>query len=156
MRRYEIQKQTALVNAMVDLLSTYETPKIKKHAMTQLLQDNLWHIPEMKKVIEGAGYSAESLLARGMNKERETVQKFDYLIALRVKTLGQLQQSYEALVNRSIVQERLKLQNELLKRDLQAIDVTALKTLEAADSTDKEIKGVGSNGRGKPKAKSSK
>lgn len=34
MRRYEIQKQTALVNAMVDLLSTYETPKIKKHAMT--------------------------------------------------------------------------------------------------------------------------
>lgn len=110
----------------------------------------------MKKVIEGAGYSAESLLARGMNKERETVQKFDYLIALRVKTLGQLQQSYEALVNRSIVQERLKLQNELLKRDLQAIDVTALKTLEAADSTDKEIKGVGSNGRGKPKAKSSK
>jgi len=156
MRRYEIQKQTALVNAMVDLLSTYETPKIKKHAMTQLLQDNLWHIPEMKKVIEGAGYSAESLLARGMNTERETVQKFDYLIALRVKTLGQLQQSYEALVNRSIVQERLKLQNELLKRDLQAIDVTALKTLEAADSTDKEIKGVGSNGRGKPKAKSSK
>jgi hypothetical protein len=38
--------------------------------MTKLLQDNLWHIPEMKKVIEGAGYSAESLMAREMNKGR--------------------------------------------------------------------------------------
>ena len=141
---------------MVDLLTSYDTPKTKKHAMTELLQDNLWHIPEMKKVIEGAGYSAESLLARAMNKERDAIQKIDHLIALRVKTLGQLQQSYEALVNRFVLQERLKLQNELLKRDLQAIDVTAVQTLEAAESKDKKIKGDESNGRGKPKAKSGK
>ena len=44
----------------------------------------------------------------------------------------QLQQSYEGLVNRSVMQERLKLQNDLLKRDLQAIDVEAV---EQADGT---------------------
>lgn len=154
MRRYEVQKQATIIDAMVDLLTGFNTPTSKKHAMTEFLQDNLWHVPAMKKVIEEEGYSAESLLARATNNERKAVQKFDHLIALRVKTLGQLQQSYEALVNRSILKERLKLQNEFLKRDLQAIDVSALQTLEAKISTDKEIKGEASNGRGKPKAKS--
>ena len=67
--------------------------------------------------------------ARGkaaMSNARDEIQKIDLLIALRVKALGQLQQSYEALVNRSVMQERLKLQNELLKRDLQSIDVKAV------------------------------
>jgi hypothetical protein len=41
--------------------------------------------------------------------------------------LQQLQKSYEALVNRSVLHERLKLQNELLKRDLLAIDVPTIK-----------------------------
>jgi GTP cyclohydrolase I len=76
----------------------------------------------------------------------EEIQKIDVLIALRVKALGQLQQSYEALVNRSVLQERLKLQNELLKRDLQAIDVPVV---EQADS----VKGAA---RGQRKAKSGK
>jgi hypothetical protein len=62
-----------------------------------------------------------------------------------MKTLMQLQQSYEALVNRSIMQERLKLQNELLKRDLEAIDVQEVKQVESKISSDD-----------KPKAKSGK
>jgi hypothetical protein len=57
-----------------------------------------------------------------------------------------LQQSYEALVNRSVMQERLKLQNELLKRDLQAIEVPAV---EKVDSEKGKV-------RGQRKAKSSK
>jgi len=40
--------------------------------------------------------------------------------------LKALQKSYESFACRSILQERLKLQNELLKRDLQAIDVQVL------------------------------
>jgi hypothetical protein len=47
------------------------------------------------------------------------------------------------------MQERLKLQNELLKRDLQAIDVSTVQSLEAADGNQQE-----NNTRGKPKAKS--
>ena len=56
----------------------------------------------------------------------EELMQLDQLIALKANTLSGIQKSYEALVARSVMQERLKLQNELLKRDLQAIDVPVL------------------------------
>ena len=145
-RRYEFQKQATIVNSMVDLLTTYATPKSQTNALTHNLQAQLWNDPKMKQVIEAGGYTPESLSARAMTKAREEIQKLDALISLRVKALGQLQQSYEALVNRSVMQERLKLQNELLMRDLQAIDV---KAVEQFDSD--EVKT-----RGQRKAKSGK
>ncbi len=80
-----------------------------------------------------------------MSNRKDELIKLDQQIALRMKTLMQLQQSYEALVNRSIMQERLKLQNELLKRDLEAIDVQEVKQVESKISSDD-----------KPKAKSGK
>ena len=138
MRRYELQKQATIVNSMVDLLSTFNSPKSQIHALTHNLQAQLWNAAEMKQVIEAGGYTPESLSARAMTKAREEIQKLDALIALRVKALGQLQQSYEALVNRSVMQERLKLQNELLMRDLQAIDV---KAVEQFDSDEVKTRG---------------
>jgi hypothetical protein len=146
MRRYELQKQATIVNSMVDLLKTYDTPKSQIHALTHNLQAQLWNDPKMKQVIEAAGYTPESLSAKAMTKAREEIQKLDALIALRVKALGQLQQSYEALVNRSVMQERLKLQNELLKRDLQAIDVKAVEQVDSEEG----------KARGQRKAKSGK
>jgi septal ring factor EnvC (AmiA/AmiB activator) len=77
------------------------------------------------KIIESKGHTSTSLLEAAISRQQERIQKLDLQIALRVKTLTQLQQSYEALVNRSVMQEWLKLQNELLKRDLQAIEVDA-------------------------------
>ena len=131
---------------MVDLLTTYATPKSQSHALTHNLQALLWNDPEMKQVIEAGGYTPESLSAKAMTKAREEIQKLDALIALRVKALGQLQQSYEALVNRSVMQERLRLQNELLKRDLQAIDVKAVEQVDSEEG----------KARGQRKAKSGK
>ncbi|MDA0869496.1 MAG: hypothetical protein O2836_08140 [Proteobacteria bacterium] len=146
MRRYEFQKHATIVNSMVDLLTTYATPKSQIHALTHNLQAQLCNAVEMKEVFEASGYTAESLSARAMTKAREEIQKLDILIALRVKALGQLQQSYEALANRSVMQERLKLQNELLKRDLQVIEVKAVKQVDSEEG----------KGRGQRKAKSGK
>jgi len=98
----------------------------------------------MQKIIEASGHTPDSLMARAVTSSREEIQRIDQLIALRVKTLGQLQQSYEALVNRSVMQERLRLQNELLRRDLHAIDVPSVE-LDA---------GAKEKSRAKPKAKS--
>ena len=47
----------------------------------------------------------------------------DVRIAFKAKTLAGFQASYEALVNRTINRERLELQNAILKRDLQAIEM---------------------------------
>lgn len=129
MRRYEIQKHAAAINAMVDLLTKYDTPKSQKHALTVLLEAQRWSDAGLEKIISGVGHTPESLLAMALSKRSDEIQKLDVLIALRVKTLGQLQQSYEALVNRSVMAERLKLQNELIKRDLQAIDVPVLQSI---------------------------
>jgi len=146
MRRYEVQKQATIVNAMADLLTRHDTDKKRRTAITHNLQAQLWNDPQMLKIIEALGHTPESLAAKATSITREEIQKIDALIALRVKALGQLQQSYEALVNRSVIQERLKLQNELLKRDLQAIDVPAV---EKIGSTKGES-------RGQRKAKSGK
>jgi hypothetical protein len=143
MRRYEIQKQACICNEMVRLASRFNTAESTKATMVQKLHAHLWDDKELKGLIQGAGHTAESLTAKAMSEVREEIQKLDTLIALRVKTLGQLQQSYEALVNRSVMRDRLKLQNDLLKRDLQAIDIEAV---EQADGS----KGVS---RGQRKAK---
>ena len=146
MRRYEIQKQACIFNEMVRLASKFNTSELTKSTMVQKLQDHLWDDKEVKKMIQDSGHTAQSLTAKAMSEVREEIQKLDMLVALRVKTLGQLQQSYEALVNRSVMQERLKLQNELLKRDLQAIDVHAVEQVES-----EKVKA-----RGQRKAKSGK
>ena len=49
---------------MVDELTSYDPPKNNKYALTELLQNNLWDITEVKKIIEGAGYTSESPLAK--------------------------------------------------------------------------------------------
>ena len=144
MRRYETQKHLAIINAMVEKLVNYGTPKEQRHALTLLMQGQEWAEPAVQKIIKASGNTPESLMARAVESSREEIQKIDQLIALRVKTLGQLQQSYEALVNRSVMQERLRLQNELLSRDLKAIDVPSVE-LDA---------GAKVNSRAKPKAKS--
>ena len=146
MRRYEIQKQSSIVNEMVRLSSQYNTAETTKHNLTVKLQAHMWDTQDVITFIKQKGFTPESLTAKAMSEVREEIQKIDTLIALRVKSLGQLQQSYEALVNRSVMQERLRLQNELLKRDLQAIDV---KAVEQVDSE----KG---KARGQRKAKSGK
>lgn len=85
------------------------------------------------------------MLEVAISNRKDELIKLDQQIALRMKTLMQLQQSYEALANRSIIQERLKLQNELLKRDLEAIELQEIKHVESKISSDD-----------KPKAKSGK
>ena len=118
---------------MVDALKGYSTSKDERLAIFKLLQASLWDEPPLKNRIESSGHTPVSLLEHAMSRVQDQIQKLDQLIALRAKTLIQLQQSYEALVNRSVLQERLKLQNDLLKRDLQAIDLPVVESTSPAD-----------------------
>jgi hypothetical protein len=73
MRRYEIQKQATIVNSMVDLLTTYSTPKSQTQALTRKLQARLWSDPKMLKIIEAQGHTPESLSAKAMSNAREEI-----------------------------------------------------------------------------------
>lgn len=129
-RRYEKQKRSSIISAMADVLSGHVTPQKDRLIILKLLQASFWEAPELKKRMESSGHNPESLLERAIYNQQDQIQKFDRLIDLRVKTLLKLQQSYEALVNRSVLQERMKLQNDLLKRDLQAIDPPVLENTD--------------------------
>ena len=118
MRRYETQKRTLVIKAMVDILIGPVGQEDKRLTITGLFMANDFDSPRLEKLYTGKGLTPESLLGQAMFNRQEKILGIDQQIALRTKTLVSLQQSYEALVNRPVLQERLRLQNDLLKQDL--------------------------------------
>jgi hypothetical protein len=129
MRRYETQKRSTIIKVMAKELSEspYFSDKDQIMGITTLLEAGLWRDSAIQKLMKDKGHTAGSLLEHAMDRQKEELIELDQSIAQKAATLLQLQKSFEALVNRSVLQERLKLQNELLKRDLLAIDVPVIK-----------------------------
>ncbi len=140
MRRYETQKRSVILEGMVGQLTDFSTTEDQRHAVRSLIFGQMWAEQEVIDLIAQNGHTTESLLEAAMSNRKDELIKLDQQIALRTKTLIQLQQAYEALVNRPILQERLKLQNELIKRDLHAIDVVEVKQLEASKNDKPQAK----------------
>lgn len=128
-RRYETQKRSTIIKVMAKELSEspYFSDKDQIMGITTLLEAGLWRDSAIQKLIKDKGHTAGSLLEYAMDRQKEELIELDQSIAQKAATLLQLQKSYEVLVNRSVLHERLKLQNELLKRDLFAIDVPMVK-----------------------------
>jgi len=118
MRRYETQKRTLVIKAMVDILIGPVGREDKRLTITGLFMANDFDSPRLEKLYTGKGLTPESLLGQAMFNWQEKILGIDQQIALRTKILVSLQQSYEALVNRPVLQERLRFQNDLLKQDL--------------------------------------
>ena len=128
MRRYENQKRATLIHSMAGLLDPNHFSKAVSDAaawaMEALFSNRI--DDEFTEVLDGLNLTMESLTQKALEICRLKLENLDEMIALKAKTLAGFQASYEALVNRSVLQERLKLQNDLLRRDLQTIDVPAL------------------------------
>ena len=136
MRRYENQKRATLIHSMAGLLDPNHFSKAVSDAaawaMEALFSNRI--DDEFTEVLDGLNLTMESLTQKALEICQFKLESLDEMIALKAKTLAGFQASYEALVNRSVLQERLKLQNDLLRRDLQTIDVPALeKPAEAYD-----------------------
>jgi hypothetical protein len=129
-RRYELQKRASLISEMVKLLRSPGLAELLSLDLTELLEAGRWDDPALINEINSKGFTVQSLLQRAGVRQQEELMRLDQSIALKAHTLAQLQKSYEALVNRSVMQERLKLQNDLLKRDLLAIDTPIVKDLK--------------------------
>ena len=135
MRRYETQKRSTIIKVMAKELteSPYFPNKDQRMGVTMLLEAGLWSDGAIQKLMKDKGHTAGSLLEHAMDRQKEELIELDQSIAQKAATLLQLQKSYEVLVNRSVLQERLKLQNELLKRDLLAIDVPMVKQVKLVE-----------------------
>jgi hypothetical protein len=127
MNRYEVQKRASLIAEMVKALKDNlgVTPE-ERRSLTILLQEGMWDTPGIQSLLKARGFTNSSLTQRAMERRMQELMHLDQLIALKAQSLSAIQKIYESLVSRSVMQERLKLQNDLLKRDLQAIDVSAV------------------------------
>ena len=125
--RYEVQKRASLIAEMIKFLKgNVELTPDKLLSLTILLQEGMWDTPGIQSILKTCGFTNSSLTQRAMERRMPELMQLDQLIALNVQSLSAIQKIYEALVTRSVMQERLKLQNDLLKRDLQAIDISAV------------------------------
>jgi hypothetical protein len=125
MRRYEQQKRDTILREMANILDTASYPnKISSgkryyfHALQETDPSE-----DLLEIIDKSNYSIDTLRQEAMIKVSAYLQGTDVRIAFKAKTLAGFQASYEALVNRNINRERLELQNAILKRDLQAIEM---------------------------------
>ena len=129
MKRYETQKRATIIKVMAKELSgpSYGSNKDQIMGITMLLEAGLWGDSAIQKLMKDKGHTSGSLLEYAMDRQKEELLELEQSIAQKAATLLQFQKSFEVLVNRGVLQERLKLQNELLKRDLWAIDVPMVK-----------------------------
>ena len=124
MRQYEILKRGIILNEMFGILTSNDSWSGKSQlALLECLRAGDWANPKLKLAMKDADHTIESLYAKAVEHCLQKLQHLEQLTAMRAKTLTQFQASFEALVNRPILQERLRIQNELLARDLSAIEV---------------------------------
>lgn len=119
-RRLESQKTEAILNKMWDEFKN----KLQTPPDRELLANSEWEDPYLVAALNALKQTPESLVVTGMRNCGELLKNIDARIADRIKAMQGLQSAYESLVNRKLVIERLRLQNENLKRDLKAIEAT--------------------------------
>lgn len=129
MRRYENQKHATLIQEIAkNIAPAHKYPNadaIQAWSVKALKEDALAD-KTFKEFLDARDLTLGSLMQQALSSKRGELLALDSMIALKAKTLAGFQTSYEALVNRSVLKERLKLQNDLLRRDLGAIEVTAV------------------------------
>ena len=121
-RRFEDQQRHIVLNRIIEKLANYTRDK---NALRTLIENQQWDDRGLRSVLEAASQSMQGIVAEATKWENGTLRLIETQIADRTKTLKGFQVAYEALVNRKIMIERITLQNELIKRDLAAIDMAA-------------------------------
>lgn len=124
-RRYEEQKRTTIIAEMASLVGKGISLRVELNEIQvreALLNNKI--DSTTTKAVAAIGHTIPTLRQKAMERQRINLQQLDQQIALQSKILAGLQASFEVAFNRKLNTERLMLQNELLRKDLAAIDVT--------------------------------
>ena len=124
-RRYEEQKRATIIVEMASQTNEQymtELTETEIYVREALLSNRIDGVTA--NAIEGIGHSLASLRQDAFKTKRVELQQLDHQIALQAKILAGLQASYEVAYNRKLSIERLQLQNDQLRKDLGAIEVT--------------------------------
>ena len=123
MRRYEQQKRTTIIAEMASM--SHGNIKLPVSAGQAHVRDSLLNNRIDQQTTDAAkmvGHTLESLQQLAVEKKRDVIFQLDQQIALQAKILAGFQASYEVASNRKLNTERLKLQNEMMRKDLDAIE----------------------------------
>lgn len=125
-RRYEKQKRATIFAEMASITKGHFSNQVtdKQEYVRDMLMLNKTSA-QLQQLLASIRHTPESLQQLAMQNKSGQLAKLDSQIALQTKILAGLQASYEVAFNRKALLERLQLQNDLLRRDLQAIDVSA-------------------------------
>ncbi|NMW20015.1 MAG: hypothetical protein HKK66_13605 [Chlorobiaceae bacterium] len=126
MRRYEVQKRATVTTGMAsELNSGYppNSPANEAQIRNTLLANKVDNVIE--EALNAQENTLESLRQVAMAGTNSELLQLDQQIALQTKILAGLQASYEVAFNRKTNAERLQLQNALIRRNLQSIEVEA-------------------------------
>jgi len=130
MRRYEEQKRATLICEMARLLDpdTFRRANMPSWLLQAIEAMFANRVDKaLLSALKRGTHSLETLRQQAFALKREQLMKLDEQVALKAKTLAGFQASYEVLVNRKLNVERMQLHNDLLRRDLGAIELEAPK-----------------------------
>lgn len=130
MRRYEEQKRFVVADAMVDFIVGRLSGKITDHHRPGLVDVvlNDASSPWLTDLLKKKDLTIDFVRERAMAVKQEKLLELDRLIAMKAKELEGLQRSYEHVTHRKLYSERLALSVEIMRRDVEAIEVKLRKT----------------------------
>jgi hypothetical protein len=136
-RRYEDQKRVTIIAEMAHQVrgrASRDFTELEVDVREALLADdiNAGVLKEFGRV----GHSLESVRQLAYSNKQKEMIELDQQIALQVKILASFQASYEVAFNRKLNVARLRMQNELLRRDLNAIDANSTAAKIAAPDSE--------------------
>ena len=124
LRRYDQQKRKTLIRSMCEQLEPQKYVRDMnphKEGWFRALEGGRL-TPELSRAMAAKSHNLESLQQEAFDKCLDKMLALDELIAIKTKTLSAFQASYEALTNRKLILEKIKLQNALMRKGLDAIE----------------------------------
>ena len=122
-RRYEAQKRMVMIAVMAEIVQghypavgTIDAVEFREALISEAVT------AEMVEALQGMGQTIEGLKQQALTRKAREIRALDDQIALQAKILAGFQASYEVAANRKLNIERIKLQNEMLRCDVEAID----------------------------------
>jgi hypothetical protein len=122
-QRYQMQKRLLVVEKMVNI--AYEIDLHEDLSTEQEFRDAFSSGKINKKIqaaLDRKFRILETVKTEALDIKSGSLRDLDDQIALQAKILAGFQASYEVASNRKLVSEKLTLQNQLLRKDLGALD----------------------------------
>jgi hypothetical protein len=124
-RGYDRAIQGVILNMLLEIVDSRLPGRLDDGTDPRaLILAGRWEDEGLLAALRRIRHTPQTLHAEALSRVRTKLLHLEQLVAIRSKSYHQLHASFEALVSRPVIQQRLRMQNALLARDLDAISAT--------------------------------